>query len=323
MPRRVALTAAAALLAAWVGLVEPRRVLLRRRTLRLDRWPPALDGFRVALVSDLHMGAPHTSERRLERIVARVNRAAPDLVLLLGDFLDSHAIGGSDVPPEPVAERLAHLRRAAFAVLGNHDWARDGREMARALSDVGIRVLENEAAPAGRDLWVAGVADASEREPDVERALADVPGEAAVLLLSHDPDVFPRVPERVALTVSGHTHGGQVDVPLLRRLVIPSRHGDRYARGHIREQGRDLYVTTGLGTSRLAIRFRATPEVALLRLRPRSTRRTRRAARRTPRRRWRARAAPRASGRGGSPSPERSAAAPPGGGPPPPGRAPT
>jgi predicted MPP superfamily phosphohydrolase len=87
-----------------------------------------------------------------------------------------------------------------------------------------------------------------------------------VILLSHDPDVFPLVPERVAITLSGHTHGGQVAIPLLRRLVIPSRYGERYARGHIVEDGRHLYVTSGLGTSGLPVRLLAPPEIVVLEL---------------------------------------------------------
>jgi len=116
-------------------------------------------------------------------------------------------------------------------------------------------------------LWVAGVADATERRPDVNAALAAVPADAAVLLLSHDPDVFPRVPARVALTVSGHTHGGQVDLPGVPRRVIPSRFGDRYARGHVVEGGRHLFVTSGVGTSRLPIRLARPPEIVVLKLR--------------------------------------------------------
>ena len=88
-----------------------------------------------------------------------------------------------------------------------------------------------------------------------------------MIVLSHDPDLFPRMPERVALTLAGHTHGGQVAIPLLRRPLLPSSYGERYARGHIVEQGRHLLVTSGIGTSGLPIRFLAPPEVLILSLR--------------------------------------------------------
>jgi len=105
------------------------------------------------------------------------------------------------------------------------------------------------------------------RRPNVNRALQAVPHDAPVIVLSHDPDLFPRIPERVALTLAGHLHGGQVAIPLLRRPLMPSRYGERYARGHIVEHGRHLLVTSGVGTSGLPIRFLAPPEVYVLTLR--------------------------------------------------------
>jgi uncharacterized protein len=94
-----------------------------------------------------------------------------------------------------------------------------------------------------------------------------VPDGAPVLLLSHDPDVFPHVPDRVSLTLSGHTHGGQINLPLLRRAAVPSRHGVRYLAGHVVEYGRHLFVSSGLGTAGLPLRLRRPPEIVLLTLR--------------------------------------------------------
>ena len=274
MTRKPPLAAAAGLLAgaaAWALVVEPRRIVVRRADLQLPRWPRALDGLRVAVVSDLHAGAPQVDERAVARVVGRVNAEHPDLVGLLGDYVDPEVVLGRRVEPEAVAARLGRLRAplGAFAVLGNHDWREDGERVAGALADAGIAVLENAAVPvpnAPAPLWVAGLADAALRKARPGTAVADVPAEAAVIALSHDPDLFPRIPERVALTLAGHTHSGQVNVPLLRRWAIPSRFGERYARGHVEEHGRHLYVTAGIGTSRLPLRLGAPPEVALLRL---------------------------------------------------------
>jgi predicted MPP superfamily phosphohydrolase len=127
-------------------------------------------------------------------------------------------------------------------------------------------VLEDRAVERG-GLWIVGLGDLRYRAPDIRRALEDVPPHAPTILLSHDPDVFPRIPPSVSLTLSGHTHGGQVAIPLLRRPLLPSRYGERYARGHIVEEGRHLYVTHGVGTSGLPIRFLAPPEVLVLTLR--------------------------------------------------------
>jgi len=269
--RRAARVAAAAIaaVAAWAVVVEPRLVALRRRTVRPAGWPPALDGLTVALISDLHAGAPQVDVAAVRRLVARTNRRRPDLVALLGDHVDDHHVLGEPVAPEAVARALGGLRapRGVVAVLGNHDWMTDGPATARALRDAGIRVLENDACEVGDGLWVAGVGDATERDADVAGALARVPGGAPVLLLTHDPDVFPRVPARVALTLAGHTHGGQVDVPLLRRAWIPSRFGARYAGGQVEEGGRRMIVSRGVGTSRWPVRLGARPEVLVLRLR--------------------------------------------------------
>ena len=270
--------AAGAVLAAGLAILaravwfEPRRLVVRERTLTLPRWPAALDGLRVALISDLHAGAPQVDVNAVRRVVRRANRRAPDLVAVLGDFVDPRNAGADPVAPEAVARALGGLRAplGTIAVLGNHDWANDGPRVARALTTAGIVVLENGSVArehGGATLHVAGLADAGLREPDVAAALSGVPDGEPVLLLSHDPDVFPSVPERVALTVAGHTHGGQVNLPFLRGRMIPSRFGDRYARGHVVEGGRHLFVTSGIGTSRWPVRLRRPPELVVLALR--------------------------------------------------------
>ena len=263
--------AAAGALGWWSLWHEPRSVRLVRLTLRLPGWPAALDGLTVGLIADLHAGAPHVDAAQVRRLVATLNRAGPDLVALLGDYADPAVALGHRIEPDEVAAALAALRAplGRYAVLGNHDWNEHGLAMPRALRDHGITVLENDALAvdgAATPLWIAGVADASTRVPRLDEALAVVPAEDPVLLLSHDPDVFPHVPTRVALTLSGHTHGAQVDVPGVRNLVTPSKHGAHYTKGHQIEAGRHLFVSAGVGTSRLPIRFRARPEIALLEL---------------------------------------------------------
>ncbi|HEY8582212.1 MAG TPA: metallophosphoesterase [Capillimicrobium sp.] len=264
-------TALGSAVLAYATLVEPRWLAVRRSELRLDRWPAALDGLRVAVISDLHAGAPQVDPAWIRRIVERANAQRPDLVVLLGDHIDGHHHLDDPVAPGAVAAALAGLRapRGVIAVLGNHDWRTDGPGMAAALREHGITVLENTSTAAGAGLWVAGVGDASTRFADVARALGSVPDDdAAVLLLTHDPDVFPRVPDRPALTLAGHTHGAQVDLPLLRRAWIPSRFGARYAGGLVREDGRTMLVSAGVGTSGWPVRLGARPEVPVLTLRP-------------------------------------------------------
>jgi len=266
-----ALALGAAALAAYAGWVEPRRLVVRRDTLPLPRWPASLAGLRIGVMTDLHAGVVHAGEATVGRWVERMNAERPDLVLLGGDFTDAHWLFGGRLAPERIAERLAGLRapHGAVGVLGNHDWKQFGMRMWTALAAAGIPVLENDSlafdAPGGR-FHVAGLADLRHRRPDVEAALSGVPDGEPALMLMHDPDVFPHVPGRVALTVAGHTHGGQIALPYVRRLVIPSRFGERYARGHVVEHGRHLVVGAGLGTSGLPVRLLAPPELLLLEL---------------------------------------------------------
>ena len=232
---------------------------------------------KIALLTDLHVGAPHLSLEKLRRVVERTNGETPDLVLILGDLViggkdhKGGVVGGTFIEPEPIAEELKNLRapQGVFAVLGNHDWWYDGERVAKALKGAGIVVLENKAVRierAGQVFWLAGIADLWTRQPDIAGTLRQVEGDDPVLLMTHNPDIFPDVPPRVSLTVAGHTHGGQVNFPLIGRPIVPSKFGQRYAFDHVVEQGRHLFVGVGVGTSIVPVRFRVPPEIVILNL---------------------------------------------------------
>ena len=261
--------AAGAGLAAYGAWYEPRRLVVREFDLALPAWPERLSGLRAAVMSDLHAGVPYVGVEKIRRVVDTMNALAPDVHLLLGDYLDASQVLQKPIAPEIVARELARLesRLGTVAVIGNHDWRKTGDRMWRALDAEGITVLENRAVNLQGEFWVAGLADMRHRRPNVHRALHDVPPEDAVIVLSHDPDLFPRIPKRVALTLSGHLHGGQVAIPLIRRPLMPSHYGERYARGHVVEHGRHLLVSSGVGTSGIPVRFLAPPEVIDLTLR--------------------------------------------------------
>jgi len=262
--RRVAAAAAAAV-GIYATLIEPRRLVTTRLTLDLPSWPRTRDGYRVGFISDFHAGAPFAGRKEIARAVAGLNEHEPDVALLGGDYIDAHPIWGGRLAPELIARELARLTAPTFAVLGNHDWKQSGDRMWSALQNAGIEVLENHAVETN-GVYVAGLADMRTRRPDLPGTLAAVPAGAPVILLAHDPDVFPLVPDRVALTLAGHTHGGQVAIPFVRRPFIPSRYGERYVRGHVVEEDRHLYVTSGLGTSGLPLRLLAPPEIVVLEL---------------------------------------------------------
>jgi predicted MPP superfamily phosphohydrolase len=252
------------------AVVEPSRLVRNDHTLALPAWPRGLSGLRVALISDVHAGAPFIDEAKLRSLVAMTNAADPDLVVLLGDYIVGSEIGARHVDPEPIAAALAGLRArlGVFAVLGNHDVWFDGKRVQRAFEASGIRVLVNDAVELRRDgasVWLVGLADIVTGKPRPE-LVNELPGDAPVLVAEHNPDIFPSLPDRAVLTLAGHTHGGQVRIPLLGRPVVPSRFGQRYAAGHVVEGGSHLFVTTGVGTSNLPIRFGVPPEIAVLTL---------------------------------------------------------
>jgi uncharacterized protein len=260
-------------LGLWAFVAEPASLRVREYPLEIPGWPAGRAGMRIALLSDLHTGSPYNGIDKLAEVVTRTNAAKPDLVLVAGDLVIQDVMGGRFVPPEEIATALSRLRAplGVYAVLGNHDRWLDARRVMAALSRVGIPVLEDRAvaiSQGGPPFWLVGFSDYWTAPHDVRRALAQVKDGAPVLAFTHNPDLFPEVPSRVSLMLAGHTHGGQVYFPLLGRLVVPSRFGERYAIGHVVENGRHLFVTAGVGTSIVPVRFLVPPEISILQLNP-------------------------------------------------------
>lgn len=252
-------------------------------------WSP-FQPLTIVALSDIHAIEPWMSAARLSGIVDQANALAPDIVLLLGDFVTGmHRYQLDDVPADAWAKALGRLKAplGVHAILGNHDWWEDAAVQASgqgmpfakaALESVGIRVYHNDAvhfSHQGTGFWLAGLADQialPTENPHRWRNLADLPGTLAkctgkdpILLMAHEPDIFPSVPDRVSLTLCGHTHGGQVSL-FGWRPVVPSRFGRRYAYGHIVEEGRDLIVSGGLGCSIAPIRVGVPPEIVMIEL---------------------------------------------------------
>ncbi|TBR19332.1 metallophosphoesterase [bacterium] len=260
--------------AVWGVGVEPRLLVEHEETLVLPGWkgPP----LRLGLLSDIHAGFNGTSVERIRKVGERLSARRPDAVLLLGDFVVPKGSRFGSLAPEAMAPALKSLRAplGVYAVLGNHDWWRDGPGVRAALEGVGIKVLENELAELKRpegSVWLAGLADEWTQDPKPLALLKELAGRGPAVAAVHEPDLFARYPalqvDGFALTVSGHTHGGQVHLPLLGSPLVPSLYRQRYLRGHIVEEGRHLFVTTGLGTSVLPVRFGMRPEFVVLTLR--------------------------------------------------------
>ncbi len=271
----------AGLLGGYASLVEPRLPRVRRLRFPLAGLPPALAGLRVVQLSDLHLG-PYNSAAYLARAIRSANALAPDLVLLTGDY-----VHGSPAYIAPVARLLGGLRPriAVLAVLGNHDHWEDPEACRRELRARGVRLLDNGrlflsagrtlsvAAPAGGGLCLAGVGDYWEDRVDLEAALGGVPPSLPRLLLAHNPDFAESEAarsrrHRVDLMLSGHTHGGQVRLPGVRSLIVPSSYGSRYAHGLCRGPAFPVYVNAGLGVTIFPVRFLRPPELTLIELVP-------------------------------------------------------
>lgn len=253
--------------------IEPRRLIARHVSLELPHWPASLDGIKIVAVSDVHAGAPYITPKHLDELVDLINREQPDVVVLLGDFVIQGVMGGRFIAPEDIASHLSqiHARLGVYAVLGNHDNWYGSPIVTAALTHVGIRVLSNSVVRLDFHdgaFWLAGLQDFASARPSIEGTLSQISDNSPVIVMTHNPDVFPLIPASVSLTLAGHTHGGQVNLPGFGALIVPSRYGQRYASGHIRESDRDLYVTTGVGTSIIPVRFRVTPEIVALNLTP-------------------------------------------------------
>lgn len=253
-------------LLVWAIWVEPRSLRISSYSLPLlDKSNRHLDGMTIAVVADLHVGSPHITLDKVAQIVAMTNAAAPDLILLPGDFV-AHVVGGRTIPAMEIANALKPLNApmGVYAVLGNHDWWEDHDTITQALESAGIIVLENKLTTLPNDLKLVGLSD-------VHAGVFDssvIPHQGPVLCMTHTPDAFPDLPDACFLTVAGHTHGGQIRLPFIPPFWTPSDYRARYAAGWITEGARHLFVSTGIGTSIFPLRLGVPPEISLLTLKP-------------------------------------------------------
>lgn len=265
----VALLLLLAVLAIWAFLIEPNRLIVHPETIQIENWPQELAGLRMAVISDIHTGAPFVNDQKLKDIVDRTNALNPDLIVLLGDYMSPNSWHSHRVEPEVTAAALKSLKAplGVYSVLGNHDWWYNGERVRRAFEQDGIRVLDDEVTEIKwheKSFWLVGLADLWTRPQHIEETIAKIPPGSTIIALTHNPDIFPRLPQTVPLLIAGHTHGGQVNLPFIGTPIVPSRFGRKYTAGHIFENGHHMFVTTGIGTSILPVRFRVPPEIVIL-----------------------------------------------------------
>jgi predicted MPP superfamily phosphohydrolase len=269
-------------LTGYAAAVEPGfRLVVTEWDLPTPRWTHDKP-LRIVIVTDIHACRPWMPPERIRSIVETANALGGDIIVVLGDFVSG------------ISERLRRGRVAAtewgpalsglsaplgvHAILGNHDWWSGVAEVKAALEETGIPLYQNRAIKIEGDapFWLAGT-DSMVAHPlgrgrfhgadDLPGTLAHITDDAPAILMAHEPDLFVHVPDRFAVTLSGHTHGGQVQLPFLGRPIVPSAYGQRFAYGHIREEGRDLIVSAGLGCSIMPVRFGVPPELTVVTLR--------------------------------------------------------
>ncbi|HEY0404953.1 MAG TPA: metallophosphoesterase [Pyrinomonadaceae bacterium] len=265
--QQTALRALAASLsqAARAALAEPYRLSVERQTIRLQRLPRSLDGLRIVQLSDIHH-SPFTGSAQVRHAVETANSLAPDIIALTGDYVSHEREYAA-----PCAEMLGHLRAryGVYAVLGNHDHWTDAPLITDLFRAEGIRVLINEGMrfeQRGAAFWLAGVDDTMVGLEDLPLALSGARADELKLLLAHNPIILRRAARAgVDLVLSGHTHGGQVAWRSERSASGRPRR--RLLRGLGSRAATQIYVTRGLGTSVLPIRYGCPPEVSLLELR--------------------------------------------------------
>ena len=263
------------LAACWALAVEPGLLRECDRTVAVADLDPSLEGFTIAVVSDLHLN--WRRKEKLAEYAACINRRRPDLIVLLGDMVNNPR-RPTDPAPAELSQWLSTLRarHGICGVLGNHDVGFGTAWITEVLKAGGCRVLNNETFRIGPDRGGLNLIGIDYRNSSLDDSLGFcrrlLRKDCVNLLLFHTPDLFREQPREIALTLAGHTHGGQLALPFYGSLLGYSRYGRRYVYGHIREaDGRQMIVTSGLGGTR-DIRFCVPPEIVFVKLtnRPKS-----------------------------------------------------
>jgi predicted MPP superfamily phosphohydrolase len=270
-------------------LIEPRRLVVNQQTLTIKGWDPALNGFKIVAIGDIHGGSNAVDEAKLRKIVEITNEQNADLVVLLGDYVSQssqrlYGKGALKMPLQTIAENLVGLqaRYGVLAVTGNHDDWYGHEEVSNAFRSIGYTVLDDQiftVDAGGHKVRILGLMDQlhvgnwAMYSGHLKQVIENNGGTGPILVLEHSPDVLPiitgdlSISSDLKLILAAHTHGGQVWLPFIGTPIVPSSYGQKYSYGHVQERGVDMFVTSGVGTSILPIRFMMPPEIAVLTIR--------------------------------------------------------
>lgn len=274
------------LLGLWSLYIEPDSLEINDVNLQIPNWPSGFK-IRIAVLSDIHIGMPYCKEDKLKLIVKKTNALKPDLIIFLGDF-DSYTIVKSGISEDKIISELKKLKApyGVYSILGNHDkqykenklkdlryipvlGIHKGKYQSRLIETIleksNILLLENTYQKImihNKPLWLIGFSDRCASKYKLKKILSKLPEDEPKILLNHRPDFFKQVPKDINLTLAGHTHGGQIRLPFIGAPHSNTKYG--YTKGHITENNRHLFVTSGIGNISLPLRLGVRPEIVLL-----------------------------------------------------------
>lgn len=257
-------------LTGYMHSVAKRDPIVRRTEISLSGWPTTETSLKLLLVSDVHVAGPDMPPERLAKIVGQMNALHPDIILFAGDFVSDKTVSTHRYSADKAIAPLGklHARLGVLAVLGNHDHWRDKMAISNALAKNNVAVLNNEVKKIG-PLVIGGVDDDFTDNSDLPKTLQEISKHKGIsIILSHSPDIFPYIPNDIPLTLAGHTHCGQIMIPLFGAISTASKYGGRYGCGIIKENEKMMIVGAGLGTSILPLRLGAVPDMWLVTIGP-------------------------------------------------------
>lgn len=262
---------------SYAYFIEPRRFVVVEDTIAVPNWDPALNGFRVVTIADIHSGSNYAPPERIRYVVEQANAQNPDIIVLLGDYVSERR--GSDqrhvrnpstgetelkIPVNEIIDNLMGLKAkyGVFAIIGNHDNKHNGKKIYEELKRASIIPLENEVADIvhnGKTIHIWGLEDLWKNRKVPTEVFDALEDKKNTIVLTHNPDSLFKTPSEIAVMFSGHTHGGQLNWPIYGPIAAVN--DKRFMDGHCIDDGKNVYVSSGVGTSVIPIRFRVPPEI--------------------------------------------------------------